>query len=147
MRVLLTGASSFTGFWFAKTLKAKGATVAAPLRGRASAYEGVRANRVKHVASVAQIVEDVLYFAIEIIFGKRCRYHESEDNARYIGSADCSRSGHIGIDLRPRAMANQVRTFMDCLRLARNAHAPPGVPPARQPQRLGGGIVNVLPVP
>ena len=59
MKVLLTGASSFTGFWFARTLSEKGAQVVAPLRGGAAAYEGVRASRVKRLAGFARILENV----------------------------------------------------------------------------------------
>ena len=33
MRALLTGASSFTGYWFAAKLRAAGFSVVAPLRG------------------------------------------------------------------------------------------------------------------
>ncbi len=59
MKVLLTGASSFTGYWFADRLHAAGAHVVAPLRGPAAGYtEGVRAERVRRLQSVAEIVDD-----------------------------------------------------------------------------------------
>jgi UDP-glucose 4-epimerase len=58
MKVLLTGASSFTGYWFAKALNAKGVHVVAPLRSGAANYtEGVRAERVRRLKTVAEIVE------------------------------------------------------------------------------------------
>jgi len=56
MRVLLTGASSFSGYWFAAKLKAKGFEVVAPLRAAPAQYEGVRADRVRKLADVAEIV-------------------------------------------------------------------------------------------
>jgi len=56
MRVLLTGGSSFTGLWFARSLAAKGHTVVAPLRG--SDYTGLRANRVAELRGVAEVVPD-----------------------------------------------------------------------------------------
>lgn len=46
MKVLLTGASSFTGTWFATTLQAAGHQVVATLQSAAHAYTGVRAQRV-----------------------------------------------------------------------------------------------------
>jgi nucleoside-diphosphate-sugar epimerase len=58
MRALLTGASSFSGYWFAAKLRAAGFEVVAPLRGKPSGYEGVRADRVRNLAEVAQIIGD-----------------------------------------------------------------------------------------
>ena len=58
MKVLLTGASSFTGYWFAKALCESGIEVVAPLRGAAANYmEGTRAERVRRLFSVAEVVE------------------------------------------------------------------------------------------
>lgn len=59
MRVLLTGASSFTGLWFAKVLAAKGHTVAAPLRS--TEYAGLRGRRVAELGKVAEIVYDCAF--------------------------------------------------------------------------------------
>jgi nucleoside-diphosphate-sugar epimerase len=57
VKVLLTGASSFTGYWFAHALHAAGAHVVAPLRASASSYtEGTRAERVRRLAAVAEVV-------------------------------------------------------------------------------------------
>ena len=47
MRVLLTGASSFTGSWFAHELATAGHQVVAAFRGQASTYEDGRGARVK----------------------------------------------------------------------------------------------------
>jgi nucleoside-diphosphate-sugar epimerase len=58
MKVLMTGASSFTGFWFAEALHAAGEQVVAPLRAPAASYaEGVRAERVRRLKDVAEIVD------------------------------------------------------------------------------------------
>ena len=58
MKVLLTGASSFTGYWFAHALHARGAHVVAPLLKSAASYtEGIRAERVRRLAAVAEIVD------------------------------------------------------------------------------------------
>lgn len=56
MRILLTGASSFTGYWFAHELAAQGYDVVAPLRGAEGSYSGVRGTRVAHLSKVAEIV-------------------------------------------------------------------------------------------
>jgi nucleoside-diphosphate-sugar epimerase len=58
MKVLLTGASSFTGYWFARALQARDVHVVAPLRAAAASYaEGPRAERVRRLKAVADIVE------------------------------------------------------------------------------------------
>jgi UDP-glucose 4-epimerase len=58
MKALLTGASSFTGYWFAKALSAGGVHVVAPLRGAVASYaDGPRAERVRRLKAVAEIIE------------------------------------------------------------------------------------------
>ncbi len=55
MRVLLTGASSFTGLWFARALQAAGHHVVAPLRRAREDYrDDVRARRVVELGRVAE---------------------------------------------------------------------------------------------
>lgn len=57
MKILLTGASSFTGYWIAKTLAAAGHDVVAPLlRDRDSYTEGTRAQRVSELEKVVRLV-------------------------------------------------------------------------------------------
>jgi UDP-glucose 4-epimerase len=58
MRVLLTGASSFTGLWIAKALAAAGAEVTAVCRGRPERYDAARRARIEAVAEVAAVVFD-----------------------------------------------------------------------------------------
>jgi UDP-glucose 4-epimerase len=58
MRALLTGASSFSGYWFAAKLRAAGFEVMAPLRASLSSYEGLRAERVGKLAEAAHIIDD-----------------------------------------------------------------------------------------
>jgi UDP-glucose 4-epimerase len=58
MKVLLTGASSFTGYWFARALNEAGAHVVAPLRDAVANYrDGARAERVRRLSEAAEIVE------------------------------------------------------------------------------------------
>jgi len=61
VKVLITGASSFTGFWFARALAANGAEVTAALRGAPADYAGMRAERVRLLASSAEIVADCAF--------------------------------------------------------------------------------------
>jgi len=58
VRILLTGASSFTGLWFARALSAAGHEVTTPLRRSAADYDGLRGMRVSELARVAEIVWD-----------------------------------------------------------------------------------------
>ncbi len=46
MNVLLTGASSFTGFWFARALAERGHRVYATLQGRPDSYDAARRRRI-----------------------------------------------------------------------------------------------------
>jgi nucleoside-diphosphate-sugar epimerase len=46
MNVLLTGASSFTGFWFAKALAARGHRVYATFQGSPDSYDALRRRRI-----------------------------------------------------------------------------------------------------
>ena len=61
MKVLITGASSFTGFWFVNQLAAAGAQVTAALRGAPAGYGGVRAERLRRLAPSAEIVADCAF--------------------------------------------------------------------------------------
>lgn len=56
MRILLTGASSFTGYWFARELAAAGHHVVAPLRGAQGSYQGLRSRRVAGLHTCAEVV-------------------------------------------------------------------------------------------
>jgi nucleoside-diphosphate-sugar epimerase len=54
MRILFTGASSFTGYWFARELAAAGHQVVAACRGGGD-YEGLRAERVRQVQELCEV--------------------------------------------------------------------------------------------
>jgi UDP-glucose 4-epimerase len=56
MKVLFTGASSFTGYWFVSTLAGAGHEVVCPLRGVSEDYQGVRRQRVEALKSLCRLV-------------------------------------------------------------------------------------------
>ena len=61
MKILLTGASSFTGMWFATELASAGHDVTATLTRRRDAYEAVRGQRVARLAEHVTLVEGVRF--------------------------------------------------------------------------------------
>lgn len=56
MKILFTGASSFTGFWFVKNLAAAGHEIVCPLTGALDRYTGVRAARVEKLKPLCAFV-------------------------------------------------------------------------------------------
>jgi UDP-glucose 4-epimerase len=56
MKILLTGASSFTGLWFAEALVARGHTIIAPLFHSKTDYQGIRKARVERLKNCADII-------------------------------------------------------------------------------------------
>ena len=61
MRALLTGASSFSGYWFAAKLHAASTDVVAPLRQSLASYDGVRSKRVHKLADVAELIPNCAF--------------------------------------------------------------------------------------
>jgi UDP-glucose 4-epimerase len=61
MRILMTGASSFTGAWFAEELARAGHHVVATYRGPLSDYTGVRAEHVRRLASLVEQVDNTSF--------------------------------------------------------------------------------------
>lgn len=57
MRILFTGASSFTGYWFVKELAAAGHAVTTILRKPAQEYTDTRGERVQQVVAASEHVE------------------------------------------------------------------------------------------
>lgn len=55
MKILFTGASSFTGFWFVRELLAQGHSVHAICRKNLGSYEGVRRQRVEQLLGQAEM--------------------------------------------------------------------------------------------
>lgn len=61
MRILLTGASSFTGSWFAAALVKAGHHVTATFRGSSGSYEGPRSHRVQALSGIVEPVWNVAF--------------------------------------------------------------------------------------
>jgi nucleoside-diphosphate-sugar epimerase len=57
MRILFTGASSFTGSWIVKALVAQGHAVVAPMRRSRADYDALRAARMDLLGATIEIVE------------------------------------------------------------------------------------------
>jgi nucleoside-diphosphate-sugar epimerase len=56
MKILITGGSSFTGYWFIKELAARGHAITAIARGNRDRYEGLRKERIEQIEQWADIV-------------------------------------------------------------------------------------------
>lgn len=56
MKILFTGASSFTGMWFVKELTAAGHELTLTFRGEPHDYDGVRRQRVETAAQLGRAV-------------------------------------------------------------------------------------------
>lgn len=54
-RILLTGATSFTGVWIAQALSEAGHQVIAPLKRAAADYDGLRLDRIVRLKAVAEV--------------------------------------------------------------------------------------------
>ena len=74
MKILLTGASSFTGYWFARALAEAGHQVTAALRGAIPDYTNApRATRVAQLARYATLVEHCSFGSPQFI--ALCKEH------------------------------------------------------------------------
>ena len=119
MRILLTGASSFTGLWFARALHAAGHQVMAPLRRSREDYRGdVRAERVVQLGRVAEC-------RFGVVFGD----HRFLDLCRS-GSWDllCHHAAEVGDYRSPSfdvagALAANIRNFPEVLGAMRSLRA------------------------
>jgi len=56
MKILFTGASSFTGFWFVKTLAAAGHEIVCPVTGDLEHYADIRRQRVEQLKPLGRFV-------------------------------------------------------------------------------------------
>jgi nucleoside-diphosphate-sugar epimerase len=80
LRILITGASSFTGSWFARALAEAGHDVTATFRRRY--YEGLRAERVRLVTAVARPLWGVAFGDIDGEYDVLCAHGAEVGNYR-----------------------------------------------------------------
>ena len=80
LRILITGASSFTGFWFARALAEAGHDVTATFRQRD--YDGLRAERVRLVTAVARPLWGVAFGDIDGEYDVLCAHGAEAGNYR-----------------------------------------------------------------
>lgn len=88
MKILFTGASSFTGFWFVRELAAAGHEVVATLRQPPDAYTDVRGRRVQALAGSCRFVPGVAFGTAEfldLIRREKCELlcHHAADVTNY----------------------------------------------------------------
>ena len=88
MKILFTGASSFTGFWFVKKLAAAGYEIFCPVTRDLGSYTGIRRQRLELLASVCKLIsnapfgsENFLKLAGSENFGQFC--HHAADVINY----------------------------------------------------------------
>ena len=67
MRVLLSGISSFTGFWFARTLANRGHNVVGTLTRRLDSYDGLRKSRLDSLGEGCTVVESAPFGSPEFV--------------------------------------------------------------------------------
>jgi len=61
MKILFTGASSFTGFWFVKTLAAAGHEVVCPVTKNLADYTGARGRRIEKLKPFCQLIPQMSF--------------------------------------------------------------------------------------
>lgn len=61
MKILFTGASSFTGFWFVKTLAAVGYEIVCPVTKNLTDYTGTRGQRIEKLKPFCQIIPQMSF--------------------------------------------------------------------------------------
>jgi nucleoside-diphosphate-sugar epimerase len=87
MRVLLTGISSFTGYWFALKLQEAGHQVTATLRSAFDHYDGLRAQRIDHAKRLGvEFIENCSFgedLFIDAVTGQDAICHHAADVTDY----------------------------------------------------------------
>ena len=89
MRILFTGASSFTGSWFVKTLLEKGHDIVAPMRRAQADYNSLRHARMALIENDIEVVENCPFGAPQFVallerdkFDLLCHHGAQVDNYR-----------------------------------------------------------------
>lgn len=109
MKILFTGASSFTGYWFVNELVSSGHEVVCTLRGELGGYTGTRAQRVSKLGEVCEVIErcefgskEFLYTLDNGTFDVLCHHAAAVENYRsleYDVSSAFSKNTYKGRDV------------------------------------------------
>ncbi len=119
MKILLTGASSFTGLWFARALHAAGHHVTAPLRQSRGDYrDGPRAARVIELGHVAECAFGLTFGDAKFL--DLCRSGSWDLLGHHAAQVGDYRSA--GFDVAG-ALAANTRNFAEVLRAMRGLRA------------------------
>lgn len=90
MKILLTGVSSFTGYWFAKALAERGHEIVAPLRGGIESGGDIeRAERMRRLTDIVEVVPACSFGSAEFLdllkhrdFDVLCLHHAEVSDYR-----------------------------------------------------------------
>ena len=113
MKILFTGGSSFTGYWFIRELAAAGHEVVAVLRKKVDEYDGIRKQRVAALASQCKLVTECSFGD-----GQFLELIEQEDHWDVLchHAADVSNYKSEDFDI-VGALANNTRNLSSILQL------------------------------
>ncbi len=114
MNILLTGASSFTGLWFAKALTRAGHRVAAPLRRARADYEGLRRDRVETVGEFAELIENCSFGSERFL--ELARSDHWDALCHHAAEVGDYRSPDFSIDGALGANTHNLRTVIETMR-------------------------------
>ena len=122
MRILLTGGSSFTGYWFARELAAQGHHVAMTFTNNRDAYEELRQRRIQNLLdhchfiwntpfgsqAFLDVLEDKAGWDVLCLHGGNVKNYRSEDFSIVDAMADNTREGPRIIKAAQRAGVGRV---------------------------------------
>src|SRR5579884_702707 len=88
MKILFTGASSFTGYWFVRELSAAGHEVLATLRQPPGSYSDVRGRRVQGLTGLCRLVPGIAFGTsefLDLVRREKCELlcHHAADVTNY----------------------------------------------------------------
>ena len=99
MKILFTGASSFTGFWFVKTLAAAGHDIVCPVTRKLESYTDVRRQRVEQLKPLCRFIprapfgsDNFLNVLRENPFDLLCHHGAEAADYKSAGFDACGRS-------------------------------------------------------
>lgn len=114
MKILFTGASSFTGYWFVDLLAKLGHDVVATFTRAAGTYEGLRGRRVRKVCAAATPAEECTFG--EERFLELVESDEWDVLCHHAAHVENYRSPDFGVAKAYDANTKNLRTVLEALR-------------------------------